>query len=233
MCSEHDLEQLPIYCATPGCTRLHVGHWLHGVVQSDELCNPHACSTLSLEVNEYIDMYCLHGTDDDQNPQPFGCNATLCEQARQNTLYGSPCEQLHRRSGRRDIQQHEFRCQPAGGRTRVPVVPPGRHPDRQPVISCAQQSVGGSSCAADCAAVVLDYVDNRLEECRQVMLDIGYEPATLRTIDHVFIHDMWWQLVCGHSASGLVPGSLHFQCLRAHRCAASRRDLRGVVRPWF
>ena len=209
MCSGHDLEQLPIHCATPGCTTLHVGHWLHGVVQSDELCNPHACSTLFLEVNEY----CLYGTGDDQNPQPFGCNTTLCELARQNMA-----THVNNCTGDRDAAIYNnmnFAANQLAVEHECLLCHPG---DIQ--TACAQQGVGGSSCAADCAAEVFDFVDNRLEECRQVMLDIGYDYATLQTIEHLY------SICAGNSCVVIPPVDAYLDLDGSNACQHT-----GVLHP--
>lgn len=172
-CVAHDLALLPIHSSAPG-NEQHVGTWLHGVVLSDELCNPTACSTLMLEADEK----CIYGIGEDN--VEYGCDTGGCIEARQNlethrfNCTGDRDELLYHGNDFSTYTlwiEHECRlCHPG-------VV----------LEACGQESNDSDSpCHTDCQEEVVNFVENVLEECREVMLGVGYEHSSIQTIEHIY-----------------------------------------------
>ena len=172
-CADHDLALLPIHSSDPN-SEVHVGAWLHGVVLSDEICNPTACSTLLLEADEN----CVYGTGDDTFE--YGCDTTGCVQARQNL-------ETHRFNctGDRDAlvyHGNDFATYTLWLEHECRLCHPGAVMD-----ACSQESDDPDSpCHTECQLEVADFVENRLEDCRDVMLGVGYEHSSIQTIEHIY-----------------------------------------------
>lgn len=172
-CEGHDLALLPIHTTNPSSEQ-HVGNWLHGVVLSDELCNPTACSTLMLEADEK----CIYGTGDDAFE--FGCDTAGCIQARQNL-------ETHRFNctGDRDellYHGNDFATYTLWLEHECLLCHPGTVLD-----ACSQESNNPDSpCHTECQQEVIDFVENTLEDCREIMLGVGYEHSSIQTIEHIY-----------------------------------------------
>lgn len=173
-CVDHDLALLPIHNADPSSEPQHVGTWLSGVVRSDELCNPTACSTLMLDADEM----CIYGTGDENFE--YGCDTAGCVQARQNL-------ETHRFNctGERDellYHGNDFATYTLWVEHECRLCHPGAIVD-----ACAQEATNpDSTCHPECQRNVTDFVENRLQECRQVMLGVGYEHSSLQTIEQIY-----------------------------------------------
>ena len=170
-CEGHDLEQLPIRSNDPNGPQ-HVGHWLHGVVMADQLCNPHACSTLFLEANEQ----CLYGTGDDEFE--FGCDTAGCLAARQDMA----THQLNCTGDRDALLYHNLTFQSYS----LWVEHECRLCNPSAIIQACSQQAADGTCHEECRAEVSDFVENRLDECREVMIGVGYDHSSIQTIEHLY-----------------------------------------------